>query len=380
MLNKYQIRKHFDYLNNGIIYFNHASTGPIPDFTVEAVKNYLIERSSKSIDNYEKILKTLIETKELVAKFINSSSDRIAFVDNVSNAMNLLARGLKWEKGDEIILFDIEFPANVYPFLNLQNDGVVVKILKTKNGKIFLEEIEKAITKQTKLLSISHVQFLSGYRADLERIGNLCKENGIIFSVDAIQSLGVVNIDVQKMKIDFLASGIQKWFLGLEGTTIIHVSKELQEKIDQKYVGWLSVKNAWNILDYKLELEDSARRYENGTLNYAGIVSLNSNIKFFSSIGINEIEKVVIENSKLLIELLEREKFEFLFKPESVSELAGIVTIKVQNPDEVYKKLREKKIHISVREGYLRFSPHFYNNDEEIFNVVKELKDILQRA
>lgn len=376
MINKSEIRKHFTYLENGIIYFNHASTGPIPDFTVEAVKNYLAERSSKSIDNYEKILKTISETKELIAKFINSSPDRIAFLDNVSNSMNLIAQGLNWEKDDEIILFDIEFPANVYPFLNLQKKGVKIKIIPSKNGRIEFEDIEKAITTKTKLLSISHVQFLTGYRADLENIGNLCKQNGIIFSVDAIQSVGVVNVDVQKMKIDFLSSGIQKWLLGLEGTTFIHISKELQERIEPKYVGWLSVKNPWNILDYNLELAETAQRFENGTINFAGIYSLNSNLKFFSSLGINEIEKSVIENSRLLIQLLEREQFQFLFKPDMDNEVAGIVTIKTKNPEEVYKELKRRKIHISIREGYLRFSPHFYNTDEEIFKVVNNLKEI----
>lgn len=376
MVNKIEIRKHFPYLDSGLIYFNHASIGPIPDFTVEVIKNYLYNRSSKNIENIEKIFQTISETKELVAKFINSSPDRIAFVDNVSNAMNLLAQGLKWKKGDEIILFDIEFPANVYPFLNLQREGVVVKILKTENGRINFEDIQNAITSKTKLLSISHVQFLSGFRADLEQIGNLCKQNDIIFSVDAIQSFGVVDIDIQKMKIDFLATGIQKWFLGLEGLTIIHISKELQEKIEQKYVGWLSVKNAWNILDYNLELDETAHRYENGTLNFAGIFSLNSNIKFFLSIGIQEIEKSVIENSKLLIRLLEKENFEFFFLPNSDKELAGIITIKVKNPEEVYQRLIEKQIRISLREGYLRFSAHFYNTDEEIFKVVETLKSI----
>lgn len=376
MINKSEIRRHFTYLEKEIIYFNHASTGPIPDFTVDAINNYLLERSSKSIDNYENILNTIVETKGLIAKFINSSPDRIAFLDNVSNSMNLIAQGLNWEKDDEIILFDIEFPANVYPFLNLQKNGVKIKIIPSKNGRIEFTDIEKAITPKTKLLSISHVQFLTGYRSDLENIGNLCKQNGIIFSVDAIQSLGVVNIDVQKMKIDFLASGIQKWLLGLEGTTFIYISKELQDKIEPKYVGWLSVKDPWNLLDYNLELDETAKRFENGTLNFAGIYSLNSNIKFFSSLGLNEIEKSVIENSKLLIKLLEKEQFLFLFKPDLDSELAGIVTIKIKNPEEVYKELKRRKIHISVREGYLRFSPHFYNTDEEIFKVVKNLKEI----
>ncbi len=377
MIDKESIRKHFKYLQNKTIYFNHASTGPMPDFVVNAVNNYLKERSENEIDNYDNVLKIIKETKELVAKFINTTPDRIAFVDNVSNAMNLLAQGLKWNQGDEIILFDIEFPANVYPFLNLEKNGVKVKILPSRNGKIQIEDIRREITSKTKLLSISHVQFLGGYRSNLEEIGKLCRDNEIIFSVDAIQSIGVVNVDVQKMKIDYLASGIQKWMLGLEGTTIIYISEELQKKIEPKYVGWLSVKNAWNILDYNLDLEDTAHRFEPGTLNFAGIVSLNASIKFFSEIGINEIEKSILSNTNLFIQLLEEAGFEFLFKPEKDAEVSGIVTIKVDDPFQVYKKLLESGIHTSVRESYLRFSPHFYNTSDEIEFVVKKLKEVI---
>ncbi len=376
-MDKQSIRRQFSYIENGIIYFNHASTGPIPDFTVNAINEYLIERSKRYPDNYENIKNIIDETKDLVAKFINTEPQRIAFVDNVSNAMSLLAQGLKWEKGDEIILFDIEFPANIYPFLNLQKQGVILKVLQTINGKIIYETVEKAITEKTKLLSISHVQFLSGFRANLELLGNICKQHGIIFSVDAIQSLGVVDLDVKKMKINFLASGIQKWLLGLEGTTIIYVSEELQNKIDQKYVGWLSVKSPWNILDYKLELDETARRFENGTLNYAGIVSLNSNIKFLSSIGIDNIEKAVLENSKFLIHSLIKEKIELFFTPESDDEFAGIVSIRVKDPYYAHKKLLDLKIHTSVREGFLRFSPHFYNTFDEIEKMIYELKRII---
>lgn len=377
MIVKESVRKHFKYLQNGTIYFNHASTGPLPDFVVDAVNNYLKERSEKEIDNYENVLRIVKETKELVAKFINANVHRIAFVDNVSNAMNLLAQGLRWNEGDEIILFDLEFPANVYPFLNLQKSGVKVKILPSRKGKILIEDLINEITNKTKLISISHVQFLSGYRSDLEEIGKLCRDNGIIFSVDAIQSLGVVNIDIQKMNIDYLASGIQKWMLGLEGTTIIYISEELQQKVEPKYVGWLSVKNPWNILDYNLDLDETAHRYEPGTLNFAGIVSLNASIKFFSDIGINEIEKSVLNNTFFLNQLLEEAGIEFLFKPENEKEASGIIAIKVNDPQSVYKKLLDSGIHISVREGYLRFSPHFYNTSDEIEFVVKKLREII---
>jgi len=373
-MNINNIREQFPYLKNNTIYFNHASTGPIPKITVEAVKKYLYEKSDGSIDFYQETLNKVKETRYLLAELLNTAPDRIAFIDNVSNAMNLLAQGLQWKTDDEVILFDIEFPANVYPFLNLKQYGVNVKILKTNNWKIFVEDLFNAVTNKTKLISLSHVQFLTGQKLDLKLIGEFCRNKGIIFSVDAIQSLGVSKIDVEDMKIDFLASGIQKWLLGLEGTTIIYVSEDLQNKLNPKYIGWLSVKNAWNLLDYKLILDDTARRFENGTLNYAGIISLNSNLNFFKSIGFDSIQDKIAENSNYLIERLLELGYELLFTPNDTSELAGIITIKSENSTKLFEHLKQQNIICSLREGFIRFSPHFYNTHGEIDKLIDVLE------
>lgn len=368
-----KVREQFPYLKNGMIYFNHASTGPLPISTLETVKIYLENRSSGAIDFYNETLKTVKETKSLVAQLIRTEPERIAFLDNVSNAMNLLAQGLKWDNGDEVILFDVEFPANVYPFLNLKQYGVNIKILKTNNWRISIEDLFNAVTEKTKLISVSHVQFLTGQKLNLKTIGEFCRKNGIIFAVDAIQSLGITEIDVEDMKIDFLASGIQKWLLGLEGTTVVYVSNDLQNKLNQKYVGWLSVKNSWQMLDYKLELDDSARRFENGTMNYAGIFSLNSNLKFFNSIGYDFITSQIIDNSTYLKNILLDSGFELLFTPQNSSELSGIITIKHDTPSKIFDFLKEHKIICSLREGFLRFSPHFYNTKDEIDHTIETL-------
>ncbi len=373
-MNINNIREQFPYLKNNTIYFNHASTGPIPKITVEAVKKYLYEKSEGSIDFYQETLNKVKETRYLLAELLNTAPNKIAFIDNVSNAMNLLAQGLQWKTDDEVILFDIEFPANVYPFLNLKQYGVNVKILKTNNWKIFVEDLFNAVTNKTKLISLSHVQFLTGQKLDLKLIGEFCRNKGIIFSVDAIQSLGVSKIDVEDMKIDFLASGIQKWLLGLEGTTIIYVSEDLQNKLNPKYIGWLSVKNAWNLLDYELILDDTARRFENGTLNYAGIISLNSNLNFFKSIGFDSIQDKIAENSNYLIERLLELGYELLFTPNDTSELAGIITIKSENSTKLFEHLKQQNIICSLREGFIRFSPHFYNTHGEIDKLIDVLE------
>ena len=224
-------RNYFPYLKSGKIYFNHASTGPLCIPVLQQINKILYEKSETSIDDYAKFQSVIKETKQDLSGLINTKPERIAFLDNTSNGINILARGIKWKKGDRILLNDLEFPANVYPFLNLQKDGVIVDFVKSKDGIVSADDIIENIKPGTRLVSISQVQFLTGYRVDLEKIGKLCREKGIIFSIDAIQGLGAVRLDVVRDKIDFLSSGSQKWLLGLQGMAFIYVSEELQENM-----------------------------------------------------------------------------------------------------------------------------------------------------
>ncbi|MEJ2104075.1 MAG: aminotransferase class V-fold PLP-dependent enzyme [Ignavibacteriaceae bacterium] len=209
---------------------------------------------------------------------------------------------IDWKKGDRILLNDVEFPANVYPFLQLKEKGVEVDFIKSKNGIVSAEEVIDAIKPETKLISISFVQFLSGYKVDLEKIGKVCKEKGIIFSVDSIQGLGAVRLDVEKFNIDFLSNGTQKWLFGLQGLAFIYVRKELQEKMKSAPIGWLAVNNAWDLLNFDLITKETAERFQPGTLNNLGIYALNSSMKFLKEFGFDEIEKRVISNSRYFIE------------------------------------------------------------------------------
>ncbi len=231
-MNITDVRNNFPYLNNDIIYFNHASSGPISLLVANRLTELLKEKSEDKIDDYISFLKVLEETKDLLAEMIHCNADRTAFVDNTSNGLNILAQSIDWKKGDKVLLNDIEFPANVYPFLNLKRFGVEVDFVKSENGIVTAEQVIQSITPQTKLISISFVQFLSGYKVDLEKIGNHCRANNIIFCVDGIQGIGAMQIDVTKCKIDFLACGTQKWLLGLQGLAFIFVDNELQKKHD----------------------------------------------------------------------------------------------------------------------------------------------------
>ena len=369
-------RSYFPHLKNGIIYFNHASTAPINTLMKNRIDEFLKERSEYALDDYWAFKAVADETKSMLGKMINCSGERIAFLDNTTNGIIWLAQGIDWKSGDRIILNDVEFPANVYPFLQLKEKGVEIDFIKSSNGIVTAEEIIDAIKPETKLLSISFVQFLSGYRIDLEKIGRVCKEKKIIFSVDSIQGLGAIRLDVEKFNIDFLANGTQKWMLGLQGLAFIYVRKELQDKMKSAPIGWLAVKDAWNLLNFDLTTKETGERFQPGTLNNLGIYAFNSSMKLFKEFGFDEIEKRILSNSKYFIEELAKIGYKSPLISFPEMHLSGIVSFRSQDAQKIFDILSQKKIVCSLREGYIRFAPHFYNTKQDIDYVVDALKSI----
>lgn len=341
-LNLIRAREYFPHLKKGIIYFNHAASGPVST-RLKNELNFLLKESSKgNIISYYSFKEKVDDSKELLGEMLNCPADRIAFTDNTSNGLNILTQGVRWKKGDRILLNDVEFPANVYPFLNLEEQGVEIDFVKSKDGIVTAEDVISAVKPGTRLISISFVQFLSGYRIDLKKIGKFCKENEIIFSVDAIQGLGAVTLDVEECNVNFLSCGTQKWMLGVQGLAFIYIDKDLQNIIKTVPLGWLSVNNAWDFLDYNIDLKSSASRYQSGTLNTFGIYAFNTSLNLFKEFGFKNI--------------------------------AGIVSFKSDKSENIFNHLTDKNIICSQRLGYIRLSPHFYNTKNDIDKVVAEIK------
>lgn len=361
-----RFRPLFPFLKTGAIYLDHASIGPLPDPSRKAIEAYLHRRSESDINVFQSFLKIHALAKKRLGELINASADRIAFCDNTSNGINILAAGYPWKSGDRVLLTDTEFPANVYPFLNQKRHGVEVDFVKFRDNRISLEDLERGLTPKTKILSISFVQFLNGFRADLAAIGAMCRQKNVLFSVDAIQGAGAFPIDVKAMNIDFLASGTQKWLLTTEGTAFVYVSEETQEKIRQAYLGWLSINDFFtDFFRYRLDLDATARRYEGGTLNVAGIFGLNESLAVLLEAGIPEIARHLTDLTRRCIERIVREPVELLTShvPE---ERAGIVTFRPPDAQALFEKLKSRNIAVSLREGCIRLSPHFYNTSGEI--------------
>lgn len=373
-----EARELFPHLKTDQTYFNHAAIGPWSNLVLSRVQEYAQRRSGTQIEIHKTFLKWSGDAKRKLSGLLGTVPDRLAWIDNVSNGLNILAQGLNWKSGDRIILNDVEFPSNVYPFLNLKSQGVEIDFAQSRNGMVDIEDLEKLITPKTRLLSISLVQFLSGYRANIDAIGELCRKHKIIFCVDAIQGAGVVQIDVNKSKIDFLAGGTQKWFMSSQGMSYLYITEELQNRIIQKNVGWTSVNDSWNFLDYNLSLKPSAERFQNGTLNAFGIAVFDASLDLFQNFGIKNIEKRILENTSYFIQKLSNVGIEPVLRNIPDSNRAGIVSFKSERSTEVFQELEKRKIFCAVREGLVRLSPHFYNTHDEIDHVVIELGEIMR--
>lgn len=371
-----EIRKLFPYLQNGAIYFNHAAIGALPVPVVERINQHLIERNRGEIANFETMMKYNTSGKAKIARLLNAKPERISWCENVSHAISILAQGLDWKHGDRIILNDIEFPSNVYPFMVLKEQGVEIDFAKSRNGIVDIEDIEKLITPRTKLISISMVQFMTGYRADVNAIGELCRKRGIIFCVDAIQAAGNVQIDTVKMNVDFLAGGTHKWLLGMQALGYFYITEELQSRIKNKIVGWTSVVDPWNLTDYNLTFVESADRYQTGTFNDIGMAAIDASLDIFFNYGLENVERNVLDNTEYFFNKLESAGIKTLLHGVERKNLSGIVTIIVENPKRKFIALEKGNIKCSLRDGFIRFSPHFYNTKEEIDKAVSSLESL----
>jgi cysteine desulfurase / selenocysteine lyase len=364
------LRRSFPHLENGLVYLNHAAISPLPLPVTDALHSFMEERQSGPIENFEHGIEITEETRNLVAGYLNAPSSRnISFLGNTSEAISAVAEGFPWQQGDEIILNDMEFPANVQPFRILQNRGVKLKIIKTANHRIEPEQIEDAITPSTRMVSISAVQFLSGFRANLEAIGEICSAHDIAFVTDAIQCLGAMPIDVQKCKIDALAGGSHKWLMSPLGLGFLYTSDKLASKLRPFKTGWLSVEEPMKMKQFEQPWKPFSSHLEAGAPNMLGITGLGASFKNMNGIGTDRITNHIHYLTSQLLNRLSGNKNVSVITPEDPEYRAGIVTFSIGEPghaDEVVKRLKESNIMISAREGYLRISPHYYNTVDEI--------------
>ena len=308
------------------------------------------------------------ETRESVARLINArSSTEIAFTRNTSHGLNIVAAGLPWREGDNVICAETEFPANVYPWVNLRRKGVEVRFVKPVDNRIRPEDVKAAMDDRTRLVALSFVEFATGYRNDLDALTEIAHEGGALISIDAIQGLGVFPVDVQRTPVDFLSAGTAKWLLGPVGFGFLYIRQERLDDLDLVMTGWIGVEDSRDFFRYDSPFKHDATRYEEGSLAPVMLLGTNRSVKMFLDLDVENVARRVLDLTGYLIEGLERKGLEVISPHESEEERSGVVSFVPEgDPAAVAAKLLENGIVVSQRGNFIRVSPHFYNTAEEI--------------
>ncbi len=257
-------------VSGNYIYLDHAGVAPISLRVKTAVEMFLAESAEGGSFHYPVWAERIVEIRRACAQLINACPDEIAFVKSTSHGLSIVAQGLDWRPGDNVLIYEKEFPSNIYPWLNLTSKGVEVRTIPSRDGRILLDDISRLINSRTRLLAISSVQFSNGFRIDLEKVGSLCRDKQVLLCVDAIQSLGMVPMDVKAFHIDFLSADAHKWLLGPEGIGIFYCSNGLAERLSPPLIGWKSVRNELAFDRPDFLLKTNCLRFEEGSMNLIG--------------------------------------------------------------------------------------------------------------
>jgi selenocysteine lyase/cysteine desulfurase len=364
-----EYRSEFPVTKN-LIWLNHAAIAPLVKPAAEAMIRFSEDARDYSSLHYDQWLETYDGLRRATARLINANHSEIALLKNTSEGLATVAMGLDWRAGDKIVAFHEEFPANQYPWQRLEAKGVTIEWLSATDT---LDRIDEA-AKGARLLALSFVQFLTGHRADVNAIGEICHARGAIFVVDAIQGLGVFPLDVRRAKIGALAADGHKWMFGPEGCAIFYISPELQAQVEPVEFGWTNTANFGDYGRRDLTLRPDAGRYECGTLNTIGCYGLRAAMEFLLEVGVERIGPKVQALGDLIAEGALRRGYEILGErtPENG---AGIVSFRKAGTDsaEIVARLARQRIVTAARAGWVRASPHFYITEQEIRKMLGSL-------
>ena len=365
-------------LDDKLIYVNHAAVTPWPVKTVEAVKAFADENGKLGSRHYMQWVNTETELRQRLATLIHAhSTDEIALLKNTSEGLSVIAYGLDWQVGDNIVISDEEFPSNRIVWESLKSQGVEVRYASLK-GADPEQNLMDLVDANTRLLSISSVQYASGIRIKLEPLGRYCKQHDVLFCVDAIQHIGALEFDVQAVQADFVVADGHKWMLGPEGLALFYCRQALIDTLKLNQYGWHMVENHldFDAMD-QWQPASSARRFECGSPNMMASHALNASMGVLLEVGMDKIQQAVLEKVQYLIERFSALADIQILSPTDIHRHAGIFVFRktgVEN-DVLYKFLVEKGAVCALRGGGVRFSPHFYTPNQKLDTLLEWVRE-----
>ena len=365
-------------ITRSAVFLNHAETAPMLLPVAHAMGAHLKEKF-QALDTSAFISKNC---PILLAKLIGASEDEICYAPNTSYGINVAANGLTLASGQNVVLWDLEFPGNIYPWLRQRHRGVEIRWLHDK--LLDVSKLEKLIDAKTAVVPVSHVNWMNGCRPDLKQISEIVHKAGGYLFVDATQSAGAMSIDVKRMGIDILACAFYKWLLGPSGAGFLYVREDLVEELAPTFIGWNAVKNtgppSYVFNPREIDPQDHARRYLPGSMSPIPFMGAGVSLNMLLDVGIDRIEKRILDLTDTLTDGLRRVGLDVI-SPQERSLRGGIVNFNVPDAPEVVGRLARKKILVSARSqegtGGIRVSPHFYNTESEIDELVKTVPAVV---
>jgi selenocysteine lyase/cysteine desulfurase len=356
-------------------YLNNASIGPVSNRVFAAVQDFLADVRDNGRNNYPHWCRHAdTAIKDRIGKLMGADRSEIAFIKNTTEGLAIVANGIDWRPGDNVIVPDIEYPSNVYCCMNLQHRGVEVRWVKNRQGRILVDDLRALIDSRTRLVSISSVQFSNGFRHDVASTAELCRDRGVLLSLDAIQWVGALHLDLSAVPVDFLATGGHKWMLAPIGTGIFYCSKDALDKIRPSVVGYHSVDKGEDHMDYGLDFRPNAGRFEEALVNFPGIYGLDAAVQTLLELGTERVERHVLALAALGAEAVQRKGYEIL-SPWRDGERSGILSFRHPGlpADQIAQRMNAAGVDLAVRAGALRISPSYYNNDSDIMRMAEAL-------
>lgn len=359
--------------SSDVINFNSGSLGFIPPFVIEDIHTYLLERNRKGA-SYGEYWSAVDRARELVGEKIGAGPDEICFLQSTSMGINLVANALPLHTGDEVIITDMEFGSNVFPWLNLAPRGVKTVFVHNREGQITAEDIFAAVTERTKVIAVSWVMSGNGVVLDLERIGTFCKAHDVFFVVDGIQGLGVLPVNVKAAGCDFFVSGFFKWMMGPDGIAFVYIDSKVLPKLSYPWLGWAGMKDKFNASSFKVEPVGNARCYETGNMNYSAIHALVPLLEATEGYDEAIYERVcsLVRRLRAGLETIPEIR---VTTPEGP--LSGITHFTSTDDERLIPELQKRGFNFTVRSG-IRISLHIYNTEEEVDQLIETIKDIFQ--
>jgi selenocysteine lyase/cysteine desulfurase len=369
-----QIRQLFP-VTRRYAYLNHAAVGTLATPVVEAMNEYTTARSisgSLALPDSEERLEAI---RQLAARFLGASRDEITFTSSVSHGLNIVAAGLPWQPGDNLICAETEFPANVYPWTNLCRRGVEVRFAPARDNRILVQDIAALIDDRTRLVAISYVEFGTGYRNNLDALAGLCRARGVHLCVDGIQGLGALQFSVAHTPVDFVATHAAKWMLGPIGIGFLFVRRDLLPQLDPVMTGWRAVVDRDDYYRYDSPLRLGGERLEPGSLNMVGLLGLAAAMDLLLQVGLETVEARILALTDLLIAGLEERGCTITSPIAHRRERSGIVCFRHPDIDapSLAERLEAADVVVSLRGDVIRVSPHAYNNAADLARLLDAL-------